>query len=218
MALVSLGAAAFTICSAYGFSGRADPSRMAANVASGVGFLGAGVITTHATMNRQRNYSIVHGLTTAAAIWLSAALGVASGVGLYLVSGTTALTTVVILRLGKRKARRRRRGFEDREWQEEGDDTWEEEKNIDSYHLSDTHDTSDWDEVPDDVVPPYPVGDSLATSFRTVPAAAPVLPPDTEYPPQFEFRNESAIEQIFGISSGKQAKNMTAVDANIMTP
>jgi hypothetical protein len=76
MSLVSMGACCFTICSCYGFSNfaRVDVSRMASTVASGVGFIGAGVITTSVTnqdgqkrSNPQDN--IVHGLTTAATIW-----------------------------------------------------------------------------------------------------------------------------------------------------
>ena len=110
MALVSLGAAAFTICSMYGFLGLAssidgakfDPSRMASNVASGVGFIGAGVITNNrksaGVYDRQ---SSVNGLTTAAAIWVSSAIGVACGVGLYVVGTTAALSTIAILRLGR---------------------------------------------------------------------------------------------------------------------
>eukprot|EP00521_Asterionellopsis_glacialis_P006431 CAMPEP_0195284060 /NCGR_PEP_ID=MMETSP0707-20130614/2404_1 /TAXON_ID=33640 /ORGANISM="Asterionellopsis glacialis, Strain CCMP134" /LENGTH=355 /DNA_ID=CAMNT_0040343355 /DNA_START=724 /DNA_END=1791 /DNA_ORIENTATION=+ len=118
MALVSLGAAAFTICSLYGFIGtKFDASRVASNVASGVGFIGAGVITTHKMQHQQHQLSlgnnntqqlpppisVVHGLTTAAAIWLSAAVGVASGVGLYFISGTTAISTILILRFGRVK-------------------------------------------------------------------------------------------------------------------
>lgn len=99
MSLVSLGAAAFTICSMYGFAGcRYDPSRMASNVASGVGFVGAGVITT--TRNKG-NESVVHGLTTAAAIWLSAAMGVASGLGLFYIASVSALATIGILRVNQ---------------------------------------------------------------------------------------------------------------------
>jgi len=111
MALVSLGAAAFTICSAYGFGGRGDPSRMAANVASGVGFLGAGVITTDASGRDEsgNKNNIVHGLTTAASIWLSAALGVVSGLGLHFLSFMTALITVGILRLGKHQETKQRK-------------------------------------------------------------------------------------------------------------
>ena len=114
MALVSLGACAFTLCSIYGFSPvslgipseysnvKVDPSRMASNVASGVGFIGAGVIT-----NERKSGELfdkrkkVNGLTTAAAIWTSAACGVASGVGLYFVSAIAALGTIAILKARK---------------------------------------------------------------------------------------------------------------------
>jgi putative Mg2+ transporter-C (MgtC) family protein len=107
MSLVSLGAAVFTVCSGYGFSNfpKVDASRMAANVASGVGFVGAGVITT--SMREQNGSSsfpnnTVHGLTTAATIWLSAAVGVACGVGLLRVATTAALTTICILCMGRK--------------------------------------------------------------------------------------------------------------------
>mmetsp|Transcript_21679 Transcript_21679/g.48486 ORF Transcript_21679/g.48486 Transcript_21679/m.48486 type:complete len:639 (-) Transcript_21679:68-1984(-) len=112
MALVSLGAAAFTVCSMYGFlsvassvsGAKFDPSRMASNVASGVGFIGAGVITNNrkaaGVYDRQ---SSVNGLTTAAAIWVSAAVGVACGVGLFVVGAAAALSTIAILRFGRVK-------------------------------------------------------------------------------------------------------------------
>jgi putative Mg2+ transporter-C (MgtC) family protein len=99
MALVAMGASAFTVCSAYGFSstGRHDPSRMASNVASGVGFVGAGVITTTHFSGR----NIVHGLTTASTIWLSAAVGVSCGTGLYQIATMASALTIFILRLGR---------------------------------------------------------------------------------------------------------------------
>ena len=80
--LVSLGAAVFTLVSAYGFrdfltSGqaivRADPSRIAAQIVTGIGFLGAGVIF--------RQGASVRGLTTAASLWVAAAIGMAAGAG-----------------------------------------------------------------------------------------------------------------------------------------
>src|SRR3954465_2370770 len=79
-ALVAVGAALFTIAGAYGFSDvprgpNIDPARVAAQVASGVGFLGAGAIL--------RQGFGVRGLTTAATLWLAAAIGVASGAGAY---------------------------------------------------------------------------------------------------------------------------------------
>src|SRR3954452_18943311 len=73
--LVGMGAAGFTLVSAYGFGNdlgtatNIDPSRIAAQIVSGVGFLGAGVIF----MRRD----VVLGLTTAATIWVSAAIGMA---------------------------------------------------------------------------------------------------------------------------------------------
>lgn len=105
MALVALGACAFTVCSAFGFSaavagGRCDPSRMASNVASGVGFVGAGVITTTSNNPNDSRQSIVHGLTTATAIWISAAIGVACGVGMLYIATAATLSTITILRFG----------------------------------------------------------------------------------------------------------------------
>ncbi len=78
--LVGMGAAVFTLVSAYGFSTVVgphvilDPSRIAAQIVSGIGFLGAGVIFV-----RQ---NIVNGLTTAATIWVTAAIGMACGAGM----------------------------------------------------------------------------------------------------------------------------------------
>ncbi|OKL48377.1 hypothetical protein BSR28_01355 [Boudabousia liubingyangii] len=75
--LVGMGACIFTLISAYGFAPvlgadvHLDPSRIAAQIVSGIGFLGAGVIFV--------NNDSVRGLTTAATIWLSAAIGMACG-------------------------------------------------------------------------------------------------------------------------------------------
>src|SRR5205085_6095452 len=82
--LVCLGSALFTIVSAYGFrdfltSGdqviRADPTRIAAQIVTGIGFLGSGVII--------RQGLTVRGLTTAATLWVAAAIGIAAGAGYY---------------------------------------------------------------------------------------------------------------------------------------
>jgi putative Mg2+ transporter-C (MgtC) family protein len=78
--LVGTGAAVFTLVSGFGFSNvlgtevNLDPSRIAAQVVSGVGFLGAGVIFMRRDM--------VRGLTTAATIWMTAAIGMACGAGM----------------------------------------------------------------------------------------------------------------------------------------
>ena len=85
--LVALGSALFMIVSAYGFSGatdapdhRLDVSRVAAQVVSGIGFIGAGTIIFRKSEN------IVSGLTTAAGLWVTAAIGLACGGGMYVLS------------------------------------------------------------------------------------------------------------------------------------
>jgi len=88
--LISLGSALFTILSyRIGLYTSDEPSRIAANIVSGIGFLGAGVILEE----RGR----VTGLTTAATIWLTAALGMAAGAGEYLLSGAAALIALIVL-------------------------------------------------------------------------------------------------------------------------
>ena len=87
--LVSSGAALFTLVSIYGFGAEGvDISRVAAGVVVGVGFIGAGVI-----LRGQREEEVA-GLTTAATIWVTAAIGLAAGAGMYLPS---VIATVVIL-------------------------------------------------------------------------------------------------------------------------
>lgn len=91
-AVVGIGSALFTIAGAYGFDDLTtggDPGRIAAQVASGVGFLGAGVILRHGLD--------VRGLTTAATLWLSAALGVAAGAGMGPAAAIAAGLVVVVL-------------------------------------------------------------------------------------------------------------------------
>jgi len=93
--LVSIGAALFTLVSAYGFSDfhfsnasgiTYDPTRIAAQVVTGIGFLGAGAII--------RQGLSVRGLTTAASLWVVAAIGLATGAGYY---SAALITTVVVL-------------------------------------------------------------------------------------------------------------------------
>lgn len=92
--LVALGAALFTLLSVYGFEGVKDTSRVAAQVVSGIGFLGAGLIVF------QRN--VVRGLTTAAGLWVTAAVGMACGVGDFFLAGFVTLLVLVGLEvLGK---------------------------------------------------------------------------------------------------------------------
>ena len=89
--LIALGSALFTLMSyelAEGFS--ADPSRVAAQIVTGIGFLGAGAI--------MRTDSGVQGLTTAATVWVNAAVGVAAGGGEYhLAFIATAVTLAALL-------------------------------------------------------------------------------------------------------------------------
>lgn len=86
--MVGLGSAMFTLVSLYAFPG-SDPARVAAQVVTGVGFLGAGSI-----LQRQTD---VHGLTTAAGLWAVAAIAMAAAAGLYLVATVGALLAVLIL-------------------------------------------------------------------------------------------------------------------------
>ncbi|MBC7259410.1 MAG: MgtC/SapB family protein [Chloroflexi bacterium] len=96
--MVGLGAAMFTLVSIYAFPG-SDPARVAAQVVTGVGFLGAGTI-----FQRQTD---VHGLTTAAGLWAVAAIAMAAAAGLYLIAvvGTLlAMLTLAALRGVERRA------------------------------------------------------------------------------------------------------------------
>jgi len=91
-ALICVGAALFTIGSLYGFGVGVDPSRVAAGIVTGIGFLGAGAIL-------HREKGIVEGLTTAACIWAVAGIGLAAGAGLYLLSAVTAAIVLIVLLL-----------------------------------------------------------------------------------------------------------------------
>jgi putative Mg2+ transporter-C (MgtC) family protein len=73
--LLTIGACLFTLISAYGFDGGTDPSRIAAQIVTGIGFLGGGAIVRYGLT--------VKGVTTAASIWATASVGVAIGAGSY---------------------------------------------------------------------------------------------------------------------------------------
>jgi putative Mg2+ transporter-C (MgtC) family protein len=105
--LVSVGAALAVIVSAYGFQHALtydhvvlDPSRIAAQVISGIGFLGAGTILF------LQKEQVIRGLTTAAGLWAVAAVGLAAGTGLYVPAITATLILWVILALLKPLERR----------------------------------------------------------------------------------------------------------------
>jgi putative Mg2+ transporter-C (MgtC) family protein len=95
--LVSLGAAAFSVLSIFFFvlpagggSAPTDPSRIAAQIVSGIGFLGAGAILKYG--------SSVRGLTTAASLWATAAVGMAAGAGAWLLA--IVATVLIVFSLG----------------------------------------------------------------------------------------------------------------------
>src|SRR5215218_8699367 len=99
-ALVSLGSALFMVVSIFGFSDILndqhiilDPSRVAAQVASGIGFIGAGTII----FRRE----VIKGLTTAASIWAVAAVGLVVGGGMFLAAGSATLLVLALLVLAK---------------------------------------------------------------------------------------------------------------------
>ena len=99
--MVTAGSAAFTLVSIYGFDDLGtvrDPARVAAQIVTGIGFLGAGTIW--------RTPSTVRGLTTAATIWFAAAVGMMAGSGLYLVSTVTAILGFICLQWLKSPGRR----------------------------------------------------------------------------------------------------------------
>jgi putative Mg2+ transporter-C (MgtC) family protein len=94
--LVGMGSALFTVISKYGFSdmfltdaARYDGARVAAQVVSGIGFLGAGLIFVRR--------DAVRGLTTAAGIWFVAAVGMAAGAGMYWIAGASSLLYLLVM-------------------------------------------------------------------------------------------------------------------------
>jgi len=94
--LVAMGSALFTVLSIYGFQDQpdggtapVDPTRIAAQIVSGIGFLGAGAIL--------KDGVIIRGLTTAASLWATAAVGMAAGAGEYVISVVGATVILVSL-------------------------------------------------------------------------------------------------------------------------
>jgi putative Mg2+ transporter-C (MgtC) family protein len=88
--LICLGAAVFTIISRQIANGtEASPARIAAQIVTGVGFLGAGAII--------RDRGGIYGLTTAATIWMVASIGMACGAGLFKLAVTTTIIALLVL-------------------------------------------------------------------------------------------------------------------------
>lgn len=105
MGLVSLGACFFTISSLSAFKSSTmgwDSSRVTAALPSGVGFLGAALVWKGSVNVDSQEMHQVHGLTTAASVWLSAAIGVGAGGALYFVSVYSTVLILLVLRFGPR--------------------------------------------------------------------------------------------------------------------
>jgi putative Mg2+ transporter-C (MgtC) family protein len=115
MALVGVGACLFTALGLEAiFASRTDPTRIAAQIVTGVGFLGAGAIL--------RNGNEIRGLTTAASIWVVAAIGMCIGFGFYFVGiFTTALVLVTLIAIRPLESRLFRRTQARREAGKESD-------------------------------------------------------------------------------------------------
>lgn len=112
--LVAGGAAIFTVASFAIFAGEGtvrDPARIAAQIVTGVGFLGAGAIL--------RSGTSVSGVTTAASIWVAAGLGMLAGGGAYALAVASAAFAIVALRLPHKWLRRKKRASDIEEEEEE---------------------------------------------------------------------------------------------------
>src|SRR5580765_7110356 len=87
--LIALGSALFTVLSVQIAHAGGTPDRIAAQIVTGIGFLGAGAIL--------RSGKDVRGMTTAATIWVNAAIGMAAGAGEYVTAGVATLVTLIVL-------------------------------------------------------------------------------------------------------------------------
>lgn len=100
--LVSAGACVFTLLSIYGFqmhvtegiAGVNDPARIAAQIITGIGFIGAGSVMRHGNN--------IYGITTAATLWMCAAIGMACGTGMFLIAATATVFSLIVLVLIRR--------------------------------------------------------------------------------------------------------------------
>lgn len=93
-AAVSLGAAIFTVINTH-VPNLSDHTRIVSNIVTGIGFLGAGIIF------RDTGNSLTNGLTTAATLWATAAIGVASGFGMYIISSFSSIILFSLLYLNR---------------------------------------------------------------------------------------------------------------------
>jgi len=132
MALVSLGSCFFTISSQLAFRDSPmtwDASRVTAAIPSGVGFLGAGLIWKGSLSDGSGGeVHQVHGITTAASVWLAAAVGCGAGGALYAVSAYSTALIIIVLRFGPRLYLQNDRGFEDDDEDEDEDEDEDDEE------------------------------------------------------------------------------------------
>ena len=96
-ALVTAGSALFTIIGRYGFGSSSSGANIAAQVVTGIGFLGAGII-----FHRENH---IDGLTTAAGLWMSAAIGMAVGLSYYVLAVGSTLIMFFVLAMNDSKLR-----------------------------------------------------------------------------------------------------------------
>ena len=115
--MVAMGSALFTVLSKLAFPG-GDEARIAANILTGIGFIGAGTVFRDIRSNTDRTEGKIRGVTTAAALWSCAGIGMAAGAGMYILAVFATLLAYALLTvirslerasLGPRGRRRSRR-------------------------------------------------------------------------------------------------------------
>jgi uncharacterized membrane protein YhiD involved in acid resistance len=134
MGLVALGACSFTISSIMAFKTSTmgwDASRVTAALPSGVGFLGGALIWKGSVFLEGEEVHQVHGLTTAASLWLSAAVGVGCGGALYLVTAYVVIMVIMILRYAPRSYAYIQ-AYQDSEEDYDGDGNHDDEEDYDA--------------------------------------------------------------------------------------
>mmetsp|Transcript_8497 Transcript_8497/g.25540 ORF Transcript_8497/g.25540 Transcript_8497/m.25540 type:complete len:276 (+) Transcript_8497:219-1046(+) len=116
MSVTALGACCFTISSIFAFESGTmhwDASRVTAAIPSGVGFLGSAIVFKELIKHGDRPHHTVSGLSTAASVWISAAVGVAAGGALYYTAVFTTMTCILLLRFGPANPHSEEGGDED---------------------------------------------------------------------------------------------------------
>ena len=186
--LVTLGACIFTLLSVYGFptfadgdniiinnaTGIRDTSRVAAQIVTGIGFIGAGTVL--------RNGPMVFGLTTAATLWIAASIGMACGAGMYDVAIISTVLSVAVLTLI--------RMFEKHILPTSG-------KNIKRYKLTIYCDGEDVDKV-------YEILTSKVDNMRAFTSKKLLENiAKSKVSAEFELANKKMVNELYGIISSK---------------